>query len=41
MPIRGDLRGLIESSTEEIFAAAVAAGMTTCARTESASPSQA
>jgi type IV pilus assembly protein PilB len=29
MPIRGELRGLIESSTEEIFAAAVQAGMTT------------
>ena len=29
MPIRGELRGLIERSTEEIFAAAVAAGMTT------------
>jgi len=29
MPIRGDIRGLIESSTEEIFAAAVAGGMTT------------
>ena len=29
MPIRGELRGLIESSTEEIFAAAVEAGMTT------------
>jgi type IV pilus assembly protein PilB len=29
MPIRGELRGLIESSTEEIFAAAVADGMTT------------
>ena len=29
MPIRGELRSLIESSTEEIFAAAVAAGMTT------------
>ena len=29
MPIRGDLRGLIESSTEEIFAAAVQGGMTT------------
>ncbi len=29
MPIRGELRGLIERSTEEIFAAAVEAGMTT------------
>jgi type IV pilus assembly protein PilB len=29
MPIRGDLRGLVERSTEEIFAAAVDAGMTT------------
>ena len=29
MPIRGELRGLIESSTEEIFAAAVKQGMTT------------
>ncbi len=29
MPIRGELRGLIERSTEEIFAAAVKAGMTT------------
>jgi type II secretory ATPase GspE/PulE/Tfp pilus assembly ATPase PilB-like protein len=29
MPIRGELRGLIESSTEEIFAAAVQGGMTT------------
>lgn len=29
MPIRGELRGLIERSTEEIFAAAVAQGMTT------------
>jgi type IV pilus assembly protein PilB len=29
MPIRGDLRGLIERSTEEIFAAAVEGGMTT------------
>ncbi|HEX4930717.1 MAG TPA: GspE/PulE family protein, partial [Gaiellaceae bacterium] len=29
MPIRGELRGLIERSTEEIFAAAVKQGMTT------------
>jgi type IV pilus assembly protein PilB len=29
MPIRGELRGLIESSTDEIFAAAVKGGMTT------------
>jgi type IV pilus assembly protein PilB len=29
MPIRGELRGLIAGSTEEIFAAAVQAGMTT------------
>jgi len=29
MPIRGELRGLIEGSTEEIFAAAVQGGMTT------------
>jgi type IV pilus assembly protein PilB len=29
MPIRGEIRRLIESSTEEIFAAAVQAGMTT------------
>ncbi|HXH88914.1 MAG TPA: GspE/PulE family protein [Gaiellaceae bacterium] len=29
MPIRGELRGLVERSTEEIFAAAVAAGMVT------------
>ncbi len=29
MPIRGEIRGLIESSTEEIFAAAVKGGMTT------------
>ena len=29
MPIRGEIRGLIESSTEEIFAAAVKRGMTT------------
>jgi type IV pilus assembly protein PilB len=29
MPIRGGIRALIESSTEEIFAAAVQAGMTT------------
>ena len=29
MPIRGEIRGLIESSTDEIFAAAVKGGMTT------------
>jgi type IV pilus assembly protein PilB len=29
MPIRGEIRRLVESSTEEIFAAAVEAGMTT------------
>ncbi len=29
MPIRGRIRGLVESSTEEIFSAAVAEGMTT------------
>ena len=29
MPIRGEIRGLIERSTEEIFAAAVQGGMTT------------
>jgi type IV pilus assembly protein PilB len=29
MPIRGEIRALVERSTEEIFAAAVAAGMTT------------
>jgi type IV pilus assembly protein PilB len=29
MPIRGEIRGLIEGSTEEIFAAAVQGGMTT------------
>jgi type IV pilus assembly protein PilB len=29
MPIRGEIRGLVERSTEEIFAAAVEAGMTT------------
>ncbi len=29
MPIRGEIRALVERSTEEIFAAAVEAGMTT------------
>ncbi len=29
MPIRGEIRGLIESSTDEIFAAAIKGGMTT------------
>ncbi|MHB1243742.1 MAG: ATPase, T2SS/T4P/T4SS family, partial [Gaiellaceae bacterium] len=29
MPIRGEIRALVERSTAEIFAAAVAAGMTT------------
>jgi hypothetical protein len=37
MPIRGEIRGLIESSTDEIFAAAVKGGMTTMRQDGSAS----
>ena len=29
MPVQGEMRGLIEASTEKIFAAAVRLGMTT------------